>query len=67
MIAIVVEQMVAKSVVGTMPAGSVDPAAALLAVAALVAVFRFNVGVIPLLAAAAACGLALHAAGLVAV
>ena len=44
---------------------SVDPAAALLAVAALVAVFRFNVGVIPLLAVASACGLALWSVGLV--
>jgi len=46
---------------------SVDPAAGLLAVAALLAVFRFNVGVIPLLAGAAVCGLALKAAGLVGV
>jgi len=46
---------------------SVDPAAALLAVAALAAVFRFKVGVIPLLAVAAGCGLALWAAGLVVV
>ncbi len=46
---------------------SVDPAAGLLAVAALVAVFRFNLGVIPLLAASAVCGVALHLAGWVAV
>jgi len=44
---------------------SIDPAAGILAAAALVAVFRFKVGVLMLLAGAAVCGLALKAVGLV--
>jgi len=44
---------------------SLDPAAAALAAAALLAAFRFKVGVGLLLAAAAAAGLVLYAAGLV--
>ena len=42
---------------------SVDPAAAVLSVAALVALFRFRVGVIVLLGAMALAGLGLHLAG----
>lgn len=45
--------------------GSIDWAAAGLAAAALIAVFRFKLGTGYLLAAAAAAGLALHAGGLV--
>jgi chromate transporter len=43
---------------------SVDPAAVLLSAAALLAVFRFRINVIALLALAAAAGLALYAAGI---
>ncbi|MBZ6078658.1 chromate efflux transporter [Microvirga puerhi] len=43
---------------------SVDPWAMLLAAAALVAMFRFRVGMIPVLAACSAAGIALHLAGL---
>ncbi len=43
---------------------SVDPAAVLLSAAALLAVFRFKINVIVLLALAAAVGLALYAAGI---
>ena len=47
--------------------GSLDPAAAALSAAALIAVFRFKTGTLTLLAAAAAAGLALNAIGLVGV
>jgi len=45
--------------------GSLDPAALFLAAATLLAVFRFNVGVIPLLLAASLTGLVFHGLGLV--
>ncbi len=45
--------------------GSVDPVAAALSVLALIAVFRLNIGMVTLLAAAALGGIALHLAGLV--
>ena len=45
---------------------SVDPYALLLAVAAAVAIFRFNVGVLIVLAGSCCAGLALHFAGLIA-
>ena len=45
-------------------AGSLDPAALALALAALVAVFALRLGTVPVLAGAAAAGLALHLAGL---
>jgi chromate transporter len=44
---------------------SVDPFALVLALAAIVAVFRFGAGMVPTLAACAAAGMALHGAGLV--
>ena len=44
---------------------SVDPFALALALAAIVAVFRFGAGMVPTLAACAAAGMALHGAGLV--
>jgi chromate transporter len=43
---------------------SLDPAALVLTVAAIVAVFRFNVGTLPVLAGCAATGIALRLAGL---
>ena len=42
---------------------SVDPWALALALAAVVAMFRFNVGMIPTLAACAAAGVVLHLTG----
>ena len=42
---------------------SVDPWAALLSLAAVVAMFRFKVGMIPALAACSAAGIALYAVG----
>ncbi|MBY0299121.1 MAG: chromate efflux transporter [Methylobacterium sp.] len=44
---------------------SVDPFALALALAAIVAVFRFGAGMVPTLAACAAAGMVLHGAGLV--
>jgi chromate transporter len=44
--------------------GSLNPAAALLVIAAMVAVFRFGLGTLTVLAASAAAGLALGAMGL---
>lgn len=44
---------------------SVDPWALLLAVAALVAIFRFKIGMIPTLAACSAAGVILYVAGLI--
>ena len=46
--------------------GSLDPISAALTVAALLAVFRFKIGMIALLTAAVAAGLALHTIGVVA-
>ena len=45
--------------------GSVDAWALLLSAAAIVAMFRFKLGMLPTLAATSAAGLALHAAGLI--
>ncbi|MDA1090354.1 MAG: chromate efflux transporter [Proteobacteria bacterium] len=45
---------------------SLDPASAALSAAAMLAVFRFKIGMITLLGAAAALGLALHGVGMVA-
>jgi chromate transporter len=44
---------------------SVDPVAAVLSVAALVAAFRFGIGVMPLIGIWALAGVGLHLAGLV--
>jgi len=44
---------------------SVNPWAALLSIAAVIAMFRFNVGVFSTLAASSAAGIALHLAGLI--
>ena len=45
--------------------GSVDPWALILSLAAVVAMFRFKVGMIPTLAACSAAGIALHLVGIV--
>jgi chromate transporter len=45
---------------------SVNPWALALSVAAMIAIFRFKVGTMPVLAACSAAGIALHLAGLVA-
>ena len=44
---------------------SIDPAAFVLSLAAAIAIFRFKIGMIPVLAACSAVGIALHLAGVV--